>query len=151
MNAKIISTLKYILTLAVALGLFWILYRNQDFGELWRNLSQARWEWIAASIILSLVAHLSRGIRWAIMLKPLGYHAGAVPAFAAVMIGYLANLVVPRMGEVSRSAVLQRMRGIPFQISFGAVIAERVFDLFMLMLFTLAALWLEFDRLSDFL
>ncbi|WP_448518290.1 lysylphosphatidylglycerol synthase domain-containing protein, partial [Rhodoflexus sp.] len=47
--------------------------------------------------------------------------------------------------------VLQRMRGIPFQISFGAVIAERVFDLFMLMLFTLAALWLEFDRLSDFL
>ncbi|WP_250630884.1 lysylphosphatidylglycerol synthase transmembrane domain-containing protein [Rhodoflexus caldus] len=151
MKEKAISALKYILTLAIAIGLFWMLYRNQDFGELWRNLSQARWEWIAVSIILSLTAHLSRGIRWAIMLKPLGYNAGAVPAFIAVMIGYLANLVVPRMGEVSRSAVLQRMRGIPFQVSFGAVIAERVFDLFMLVLFTLGALWLEFDRLSDFL
>jgi uncharacterized membrane protein YbhN (UPF0104 family) len=151
MKEKAISALKYILTLAIAIGLFWMLYRNQDFGELWRNLSQAHWEWIAASVILSLMAHLSRGIRWAIMLKPLGYNAGATPAFIAVMIGYLANLVVPRMGEVSRSAVLQRMRGIPFQVSFGAVIAERVFDLFMLILFTLGALWLEFDRLSNFL
>jgi hypothetical protein len=151
MKQKTLSVLKYMLTLAVAVGLFWMLYRNRDFGELWRNLSQTRWEWIAVSIILLLIAHLSRGIRWAIMLKPLGYNAGVLPAFTAVMIGYLANLVVPRMGEVSRSIVLQRMRGIPFQISFGAVIAERVFDLFMLMLFTLVALWLEFDRLSDFL
>lgn len=148
---RIVSALKYILTLAVAVGLFWLLYRNQDFNELWRNLSQARWGWIAISIMLSLTAHLSRGIRWAIMLQPLGYRAGNLPAFIAVMVGYLANLAVPRMGEVSRSAVLQRMRGIPFQVSFGAVIAERVFDLLMLMLFTLIALWSEFERLSGFL
>ncbi|MCS7017615.1 MAG: lysylphosphatidylglycerol synthase transmembrane domain-containing protein [Cytophagales bacterium] len=151
MRRRALSVLKYILTLVVAVGLFWMLYRNQDFEELWHNLRQARWEWILFSLVLSLVAHWSRGVRWSIMLRTLGYHAGAMPAFIAVLVGYLANLIVPRMGEVSRSAMLQRMRGIPFQVSFGAVIAERIFDLFMLALFTLGALWLEFDRLSHFL
>lgn len=151
MNKKAFSALKYLLTFSIAAGLFWMLYRNQDFGKLWENLTRARWEWIAVSALLSLIAHYGRGVRWAIMLKPPGYRIGAIPAFIAVMTGYLANLIVPRMGEVSRSAVLQRMRGVPFQISFGAVIAERVFDLFMLVLFTLAALWLEFDRIGEFL
>ncbi|MCS6968769.1 MAG: lysylphosphatidylglycerol synthase transmembrane domain-containing protein [Cytophagales bacterium] len=151
MKSKAFAALKYSLTFAIAVGLFWWLYRNQDFNQLWRNISQARWEWIAASIGISMLSHWSRGIRWAIMLRPLGYKAGTMPSLIAVMIGYLANLVVPRMGEVTRCAALQRMKGIPFQVAFGAVITERIFDMLLLAIFTLLSLWIEFDRIGEFL
>jgi glycosyltransferase 2 family protein len=142
---------QYTVSFLLAGGLFWYLYREQDLGQMLANIAQANFWWIGASIVVSLWAHLSRGIRWAIMLKPLGYHTGDTRPFLAVMVGYLANLVLPRMGEVSRSLILQRLRGVPFNVSFGAVIAERVIDLLMLIALTGVAFWLEFDRLRDFL
>ncbi len=142
---------QYTVSFLLAAALFWYLYREQDLGQMLANIAKANFWWIGASVVVSLWAHLSRGIRWAIMLKPLGYHTGDTRPFLAVMVGYLANLVFPRMGEVSRSLVLQRLRGVPFNISFGAVIAERVIDLLMLIVLTGVAFLVEFDRLRDFL
>jgi len=143
--------LQYTLSLLAAAGLFWYLYREQDLAAMMANIAKADFGWITVSIVISMGAHLSRGIRWAIMLKPLGYRTGDTAPFLAVMVGYLANFVLPRMGEVSRCIILQRLRGVPFNLSFGAVIAERVVDLIMLILFTSLALVLEYERLSGFL
>ena len=63
----------------------------------------------------------------------------------AVLIGYLANLALPRLGEVSRCGVLTQYEKIPFNKSFGTVITERAIDmlafvaLFFLMIFTMSA------------
>ena len=48
------------------------------------------------------------------------------------MIGYIANMVVPRMGEASRAAVLKGTDGVPFDKGFGTIVAERVIDVLCL-------------------
>lgn len=68
----------------------------------------------------------------------------------AVSVGYLMNLTVPRSGEVSRALVLKNYDNIPFDKSFGSIIAERVLDLIILLTFIAVAIILQFDVLKDF-
>jgi glycosyltransferase 2 family protein len=67
----------------------------------------------------------------------------------AVLIGYLTNLVFPRAGELARSASLQKSENVPFDKSFGAVIAERIIDVLILGILVLVNLFLEFGRIKS--
>lgn len=85
------------------------------------------------------------------MLTPLGYHPTSSNMFMAVMSGYFANIIFPRMGEVTRCGLLQKTSKVPAKISFGAVITERIIDLIVFGFLTTLMLVLEFDQISDFL
>jgi glycosyltransferase 2 family protein len=151
MKIKILDVIKYLISFAVAIGLFAYLYQGKDIGKMFSDLLTVKFEWIFASFVVTFVSHFSRGWRWSIMLKPLGYQVGLVRPFLAVMAAYFANFILPRMGEVVRSTVLQRTDNVPFQKSFGAVIAERAIDLICLILVTIATLVLQFDELETLL
>ncbi|TAD96201.1 MAG: UPF0104 family protein [Bacteroidetes bacterium] len=151
MKLNWISILKYVLSLVVALALFWYLYRDQDFTQIIERFSQTNYTWLALSMFVSVISYVSRAWRWTLMLQPLGYQVNIFRAFIALMIGYLANLVVPRMGEVSRCAVLFRTDEVPVNIGFGTVIAERVVDVLMLLSVISLGLLLEYDKIGTFL
>ena len=148
---KILSVLKYILSVVLAFGLCWYLYRNQPVGEMLAKFSQIDYKWVILAGAIYLLSHFSRAARWNLMLKPLGYEAGNLRTFLAVLVGYLANLAVPRMGEVTRCAILNRTAGVPVNVSFGAVVAERVIDMLMMLAITIAVFFIEFDRIGDFI
>lgn len=150
MKFNLKSVLQYLLSLAVAAALFSFVYGNRSLSELLGRSEQINWEWIGLSLLFAMLSHFSRAWRWAIALRPLGYQVSIWRAYLAVMVGYLANLVVPRMGEFSRCALLQRKEKVPFTASFGAVIAERVVDLLFLLLVIFLTLLLEFDRVGSF-
>ncbi len=145
------AILKYLLSTALAVGLCWYLYRNQPVGEMLAKFSQINYGWVLLAGVIYLLSHYSRGVRWDMMLKPVGYEAGGLRTFLAVMVGYLANLAVPRMGEVTRCAMLLRTANIPVNVSFGAVVAERVIDMLMMIVITVAIFFLEFDKIGDFI
>lgn len=44
------------------------------------------------------------------------------------MVGYLANLIAPRAGEITRCGVLKRTDGVNMSASLGSVVAERIID-----------------------
>jgi uncharacterized protein (TIRG00374 family) len=142
---------RYAISLLAAIAIFAWLYRRQDFGEMFQDIAQADFRWVLLSMGISLLGHWSRGLRWSLMLRALGYRTGWFWPFGAVMVAYLANLVLPRMGEISRCAVLQRTHQVPFNVAFGAVITERVIDLLMLLLFTGLIVLLEFNKLGALL
>ena len=66
------------------------------------------------------------------MLRPKGYAPSLKNSNNAIKIGYIANMVVPRMGEASRAAVLKGTDGVPFDKGFGTIVAERVIDVLCL-------------------
>lgn len=68
----------------------------------------------------------------------------------AISVGYLLNLTIPRSGELSRAAVLQKYDKIPFDKGFGTIIAERLIDLLFLLLFVTTALLLQYKQLMGF-
>ena len=98
-------------------------------------------------MVLSILSHVSRAIRWRILLQPLGFNPKLSNTFFAVMVGYLANFALPRLGEVSRCGVLTKYEKIPFTEAFGTVIAERVIDLLCLIIIFFATLFFQFNEL----
>jgi uncharacterized protein (TIRG00374 family) len=143
------SILKYTLSFVFALALFVYLYKDINMTDMLEKVAQTNLFWLFASLATAIISHLSRGWRWGIALKPLGYKLSAFRGFLAVMVGYLANLILPRMGEVSRCAIIKKSNNIPVNISFGTVIVERIIDLIMLALAVLITLLVEFERLNN--
>lgn len=134
------------------LGVFLIWYMvssatPQEREKLWGNIVDADKFWIIVSLICGLLSHASRAYRWKYMLEPLGYTPKFYNSFMAVMIAYLANLGIPRSGEVLRGATVSTYEGIPFEKAFGTIVSERMADLVMLLIIVAIAVFLQTDTL----
>jgi uncharacterized protein (TIRG00374 family) len=144
--------LKYLILLLIGLVLLYFAFKGQDLNLLLEDLRKAEYVWVFASILFAYLAHLLRAYRWRMMISSLGYGTPSlINTFYAVLIGYLANLAFPRMGEVSRCGVINKINKIPLVKLFGTVVAERLIDLLMLGLIIFLAIVLQFGLLSDFL
>lgn len=151
MKLSLIAFLKYFAFLGfAALLLFWA-FEGQDLTKLAQSIQQANPFWIALSVLACLAAHLLRAMRWNLLIRTLGHQPSLIHSFYAVMIGYLANLAVPRMGEVSRCGALKKSDGIPVTPLIGTVFTERLSDLILLLSITGLAILLEFKRIAHFM
>ena len=151
MIKKIISGSKYVLSLFVAVALLYYVFRGWNMGDVVMRFKQVEYSWVLLSVFLSIISHVLRAYRWNLLLVPVGYKSlSTYRTFKAVMIGYLTNLVAPRLGEITRCGVLKRTDGVNMSASIGTVVAERIFDFLGLLSLIVFALALEFDRLSGF-
>lgn len=149
MKKILISVLKYTISLAIAVLLLWYVFKDIDVNDMRKSFINADYKWVFISIVIALISHLWRSLRWNLILQPLGHSPKVTHTYMAVLIGYLANFVIPRMGEVSRCGILHRIDKIPFKTSIGTVVAERAFDLICLLFVIAIALLFEFNRLKE--
>ncbi len=145
------SILKYSFTLIIALGLLWYVFRDIDLNILFEKFKKANFTFVYISIALSLFSHFLRGYRWTLLLKPINYNVNSFRAFIAVMVGYFANLLLPRMGEITRCAILKKTDNVAIPASLGTVISERILDLILLILLIFSTIIIEFKTLKTFL
>lgn len=152
MSQQLKSILQFCLFFGLGALLLYFAFINLDldYDKVLNGFKQANYYWIAAALAFSLCSHFVRAVRWNMMLEPLGKKPSAFNAFNAVMIGYLFNFAIPRMGEVSRCGILTRTDKIPMNQSLGTVVVERVFDMIILLLATFTVLFIEFDVLYGF-
>ena len=115
------------------------------------DIMNARFGWVLLSLVFGLAAFISRAIRWGMLLEPLGYKPRVSNTFNSMMVGYLANFAIPRLGEITRCTILAQKEKIPFNILFGTVIVERGIDLIMLALSLVLASLLELDLIGNFI
>jgi len=151
LKKAIFPAIKFILFLSAAVGLLYLALKGTDVKKLLAELKGAHYGYIFLSVVPAMLAFASRAWRWNMLLHPLGYRPKFRNTFYALMFGYLANLALPRLGEVSRSVALNRAEKIPLDVVIGTVIAERAFDLLSLFLCIVLALVLEFERIYSFL
>lgn len=145
---KIKSLLKLILPLTI--GLFFVYLSYNTTSEEERNLiytyvQKADLRFVMLSVFFGVLSHLSRAYRWKFLLLPLGYQPRFINSVLAVLIAYIANLGIPRSGEILRATTLSSYENIPFEKTFGTIVAERLVDLLILLIFVLTALVLQFD------
>ncbi|MEQ8338138.1 MAG: lysylphosphatidylglycerol synthase transmembrane domain-containing protein [Cyclobacteriaceae bacterium] len=151
MLKKTASVLKYIIPIGIAFVLLYFAFKNVDFAEFWAKAKLVNYWWVLGSIALSYFSYVLRAYRWNLLLKPLGYpHLKIHRTTVAVLIGYLANLAFPRLGEVTRCGILKRNENVPMANSFGSVITERIIDVITLLLLILFTLLIEYDTLIAF-
>jgi len=151
MKSKLLSFLKYILLLIAAFGLLVIAFRGVSVDKILDQVLQANMFWVMVSVIPSLVALVSRAYRWNLLIESSGYLSPLPKTTYSLLVGYFANLALPRLGEVTRCGTLSKAQSIPFNVLLGTVIVERVVDVVSLLLCLLLACILEFNRLGNFL
>ena len=154
MNKKLLSYLQYLFFLALAIFLVWWSLRHiSDEGwKIIRNaLANANY-WLILPITVSLLlSHYSRAMRWKILMEPLGYKPRTSNTYLAVLIGYLANLAAPRLGEVLKCTVLARYEKVPADKLVGTIVAERAFDVLCLIVVIAVTLFMQFDVIGDYI
>ena len=133
-----------------AVILYWI-YDEFDFSQVWPELERMNLFWFTLSLLFGIFSHVLRGWRWLLTLAPLGYFPRCDNCVYSIFIAYAANLVLPRVGEVSRCAVLDRYDNVPFAQSLGTVVTERLIDTVMVLLITLVAVLLQWNVFCSFL
>lgn len=148
---KIIKTLIPLLVGVLFIYLSVKTTTEEDRQTIYNSIKDAHYGYIFISLVLGLLSHFSRAYRWNFMLNPMGYYPRLINNILAIFITYIANLGVPRSGEFFRATVLQTYENIPFEKSFGTIIAERTIDLIMLLLTIGLALTLESDLIYSLL
>lgn len=156
MKDKIKSIVKLVLFLA--LGVFFVWFSVKDLtadqrAEIWQNVKYVfvhhKWGWLLVCAIIGYISVWIRGLRSVLMIDPLGYKVRPSSAYHSVCICYLANMAIPRLGEILRCTVLQKFDNVPFQKSLGTVVTERVIDVIICGLMFVAALLLESDKIMQ--
>ncbi len=150
MKVQLLSALKLLFFLAIGIFFFWWAFRGQDINAIKETLLKANYWWLIPALFFALISNISRAVRWNMLIHPIGYRPKLMNTFAAVFIGYLANLAVPRIGEITRCTVLNRYEKIPVQSLLGTVVAERVVDVLSLLIILLLVVLAQFGLLSTF-
>lgn len=137
------------------MGVFLVfhIYNQLDVTQrkaVFQSFRQANYFWIIISIFMGVLSHWIRGYRWKFQLEAMGYHPRTINNFMAVMIGYIVNMILPRVGEVSRAAAITKYEKVPFQKSFGSILAERAIDLIVLALISVVTVILQYELLEGF-
>mgnify|MGYP002225182245 CR=1 FL=1 len=87
-------------------------------------------------LVLRCDEHVLRGWRWKQTLEPLDAHPKTSDCVDAIFVSYATNLVLPRVGEVSRCGVLAKYDNVSFAKSLGTVVTERLVDTLCILLIT---------------
>lgn len=151
MSKKVLGVAKVLVSILLAAFLLYLVFKNIDWVEFWEKAKTVELSWVFGSVAISLIAFFARAYRWNILLEPLGYKLKTGRTTVAVMIGYLANLAIPRLGEITRCGVLNRNDKVTMAHGFGSVVAERIVDLLTLFLLIFISLFIEYDRITSFL
>ncbi len=147
-----LKILKFLAFFALGAFIFWLVYKDQDIERIKSVLkNDVNYFWIVISLIIGLLSHVSRTLRWGLMIEPISHKPWFINTFLAVMVGYLMNLAFPRMGEISRCGVLSRYEKISFTKLIGTVVAERAVDMISLLTLLMIVIISQFGQMLDFL
>jgi len=147
----LIQTLKFFAFFIVGVFLLWIAFRNVEYQRLIEGLKEADYSWVLLSLLFAFLAYLSRARRWVLLIHPLGFRPSLSNTFFSLMAGYLANLALPRIGEITRCVALGKKEKVPVDQLIGTVVIERAIDFFSLLLIMIILIIIKGDEITGYL
>ena len=148
---KAVKWVKYFFFLFLGIGLMYLAFKIQSPKALITQLKNVNYFWVGISMFFGLIAIVSRGLRWVILLQNLSFSVNKLNSVYAVAIGYFTNIAIPRAGEITRCTSLNQTEGVPVDKLFGTIILERAIDLIILISLVLLVLILKFELFLEFI
>ncbi|ANE49419.1 lysylphosphatidylglycerol synthase transmembrane domain-containing protein [Flavisolibacter tropicus] len=154
MKRSLLTILQYLFFVALGFLFVWLTVKDIKQAE-WEHikgsLANAR-RWVIVPVLaMLLLSHYSRALRWKILMEPLGFKPSTFNTWAAVMIGYLVNAGVPRLGEVVKCSILAKYEKVRVDRLVGTIVIERVVDLVCLIIVFIAALLFQGHVIGDYI
>jgi glycosyltransferase 2 family protein len=153
MRKKILSSLQYIFFLGGGLLLVWWQLHGmteQERTDFKYAITHANYILVLPVVLMNLLSHLIRSMRWKLLMEPLGYNPILKNVFGVTMVGYLANSAVPRLGEVLKCTILARYEKLKVDKLIGTIIIERTFDLVCYFILILITVLIQIDVIGGY-
>jgi uncharacterized membrane protein YbhN (UPF0104 family) len=118
------------LSLAVSALALWLFFANKQltWSAMVAAVSRTNLGWLCLSVGIFVGSFWLRALRWRYLTAPLKRIASG-PLFSALMIGFMANNLLPaHLGEFVRAYVLGRRESISKSSVLATVVVERIFD-----------------------
>jgi uncharacterized protein (TIRG00374 family) len=136
-------------------GIFLVWWQLKDMTaiekeEFTNAFNRANYWLIIPVIGMSLLSHLLRSIRWKYLMEPLGYNPKLKNVFSVVMIGYLANSAIPRLGEILKCTFLARYEKLNVGKLVGTIILERTFDFICFIIFIGITILIQINTIGNY-
>jgi len=119
-------------------------------SRIYNDFINANFLWVFVALVCFMASNLFRAIRWGLLLEPVDHKPKLYNSFWGVMLGYFANLGLPRMGEFIRSGIMSKYEQIPYEKVIATVVNSRIIDLVFLGITTLIAMIWEYDKIYEF-
>ncbi len=166
---KVRSFLQFILFTGVGVLILFLVYRSQNaayiadcalkgipdeecslMDKLKADFASVNYWWIMAIIVAFIISNLLRAHRWLLLIKTMGTHGRMSNAFFTIMVGYFANMGLPRVGELVRAGLFAKYENIGPEKVMGTIVVDRILDLLSLLFAILLAFILQGSVLFAF-
>ncbi len=154
MRKQIFSILQYLVFLGAGIFLVWWQLKDMtadEKSEFANAFSYANYWLIIPIVIMSLLSHFFRAVRWKYLMEPLGYKPSLANVFSVVMVGYLANSAVPRLGEILKCTFLAKYEKLQADKLIGTIIVERAFDFLCFIIFIGLTILIQIDVIGNYI
>ncbi|MBK7433830.1 MAG: flippase-like domain-containing protein [Chitinophagaceae bacterium] len=154
MRKRLYSILNYVIFLGGGIFLVWWQLRGmspEDEKEFYNAFRYANYWLIIPVIAMSLLSHLSRSMRWKLLMESMEYQPKLKNVFAVTMIGYLANSAVPRLGEILKCTLLARYEKLKVDKLVGSILIERAFDFLCYIVFIGLTILIQLNVLGGYI
>lgn len=141
---------KAALSFGIAFLFLYFAFRGVNVEELLRALQGANYYWVALLVPIVVVSHIARAVRWKYLMEPVKSNCSVRNLFAAVMIGYAVNNLLPRVGELVRPVVLGNAEKVSRSATLATVVVERILDLLSFYITACIVLFLSPTALDPF-
>jgi uncharacterized protein (TIRG00374 family) len=153
MRKTILTILQYILFLGLGVWIIYHMLHQLDASkkaELADAITNANIWYLLPVFIIGFFSHFFRAVRWRYLLETVELKPSLTNTTFAVLIGYIANLALPRAGEVAKCTVLARYEKMPAHKMIGTIVAERAFDMVSLGVIAVLAFALQMQFVSEY-
>ncbi len=147
------DVLKVIVPLTISAGLVIWLFHKVDYHKVEAIVRQGvDYRYIFAMMVVTVLSHIIRGIRWGIQLRAVGVPRMTPVAESVSIFGaYALNLVFPYLGEAWRCIFVSHRENFKLSTIVGTDLGDRASDGIMISLITLLAVWVAHPAMLRFL
>lgn len=142
--------IQYAVITLIGIAFLYFVFRGIDWSDLFVKLQHTNYYWIAIGMAISILSHYIRAYRAVLLYDAMDYRISTANSFYAVIVGYMINYFIPRAGEVSRCAALNKTDDMPVEKTLGSVVTERIVDMVFMLLVLALAFALQFSLIMDY-
>ncbi len=167
---KLKSILTYVFFIGIGFLILYLLYQSQQAAYLEEcqlknipaddcslidriigDFKSANWIWIFIVSLVFMLSNVFRALRWKQIFATENYKPSTINALGVLMVGYFANLGLPRVGEVVKMGMLSKYESIPIEKVAASVVIDRLMDILSLLVVIALSVILARDVFGDFL
>lgn len=170
LNKHIKSIVKFLLFAGIGFGILYFVFQKQNVAyqqecvlkginpndcnlvtKVYNDFINSNLLYLFGVVFLFFLSNVSRALRWQMMLKPIGINASFLSSFNSVMLGYFANLGLPRVGEFVRAGALAKRENVKFDKVMGTIVLDRIIDVISLLIVFVITIFISSGKLLDFI